>query len=228
MRIEHVALKGTREGLVLYLDPTAEFSSLMEELAQHLKKSAQFLQGASVSCYAGEKEMEEKQRTALDGLLKEHGLEISRWLTTEEIGLTAKSPVVREEEQMAQTWDEGIVEGSCLFVDRTLRSGQKVEYSGHVIVLGDVNPGAEIFAGGNVFVLGALRGVAHAGAIGDRKATVSAISLMPTQLRIADLVTRPPEDTDEGRGPEIARIKDDRLIVETLVIGGRRGKGALR
>ena len=72
------------------------------------------------------------------------------------------------------------------------------------------------FASGNIVVLGTLRGVAHAGASGDREASVSAGHLNPTQLRIADLVTRAPDKEEEEYGPEIARIKDGRLLVERL------------
>ncbi|MDR3288098.1 MAG: septum site-determining protein MinC [Peptococcaceae bacterium] len=228
MRTEHVALKGTREGLALYLDPELDFSLLMEELRQHLEKSSGFLQGAKVRCFAGENPFEEKQRLELTNVLNKYGLNLTGWFTAKDTGVTLRSQNGQEEDKSKPILDEGMVEGTCVFVDRTMRSGQKVVHSGHVIVQGDVNPGAEIVAGGNIIVLGALRGVAHAGATGERKATVIAFLLTPTQLRIADLVTRAPEDDEEWRGPEIARIKNEQLIVESLVIGGRRGKGKAR
>lgn len=103
-----------------------------------------------------------------------------------------------------------------ILVQRTLRSGQTIEYAGNVVVLGDVNPGAEIIAGGHVVVMGALRGVVHAGALGDQSATITAFLLEPTQLRIASHITRPPDgmNTLEVIEPEIARIKDDMVIIE--------------
>ncbi|NMA69268.1 MAG: septum site-determining protein MinC, partial [Desulfitobacterium sp.] len=117
------------------------------------------------------------------------------------------------------------IEGPSLFVERTLRSGASIQYNGHVILIGDVNPGAEIVASGNIVVIGSLKGVAHAGATGNREAMVSAYHLAPTQLRIADLVTRSPEEQEEWRGPECARIKDGNLVVESLPLNGIRGKG---
>lgn len=223
-RTEHLALKGTRDGLVLYLDPNVEFSVVIEELEQHLEKSSQFLQGASVRCYGGEKEYSEEQHEALTELLNRYDLHLTGWLTAEDVYNATRKPMLHEGEKEQHFGEEGIVEGKCLFVDHTLRSGQSIQYDGHVIVVGDVNPGAEIVASGNIAVLGALRGVAHAGATGERIATVSAYQLAPTQLRISDLVTRAPESEEEWRGPEIARIKDDQLIVEGLAIIGRRGK----
>lgn len=219
-----MAIKGTRDGLVLYLDPVADFEVLMKELDRLLKNSVQFLQGASVRCYAGKKEYTEDEHARLGTVLREQQLELTGWLTSDEVYVPSKAQSYATEGKETRLWEEGMVEGSCLFVERTLRSGKSVQFDGHVVVLGDVNPGAEIIATGNIAVLGSLRGVAHAGATGDRKATVSAYNLAPTQLRIADLVTRGPEDEADGRGPEIARIKDDQLIVEAAGMNGWRGK----
>ncbi len=222
-RTEYVALKGTREGLVLYLDPTADFEVLMNELAKLLTNSVQFLQGANVRCYAGKKEYTEDERARLWLALKEYQLEPLGWVTSEEVFVPGKFQSHATENKETRLWEEGMAEGSCLFVERTLRSGKSVQFDGHVIVLGDVNPGAEIIASGNIVVLGSLRGVAHAGATGERKASVSAYHLAPTQLRIADLVTRSPEEEAGGRGPEIAIIKDDQLVVESAGMNGWRG-----
>lgn len=223
-RTEHVALKGTRDGLVLYFDPVADFELLMKELDKLLKSSEQFLQGADVRCYAGKKEFSEDELVTLANILRENKLELAGWLTEEEVYVPGKTQSYASEAREARLIEEGAVEGRCLFMERTLRSGKSVQFEGHVVVLGDVNPGAEIIATGNIVVLGSLRGVAHAGATGDRKASVSAYHLAPTQLRIADLVTRAPDDGTDGRGPEIARIKDDQLMVEAAGMNGWRSK----
>ncbi|HWQ42126.1 MAG TPA: septum site-determining protein MinC [Desulfosporosinus sp.] len=223
-RTEHVAIKGTREGLVLYLDSTVDFELLMNELDKLLEESVQFLQGATVQCYAGEKKYTKDEHAVLSTILRKHRLELTGWLTTEEVYVPSKAQPYASEDRETHHWEDGMTEGNCLFVQRTLRSGKSVQFEGHVIVIGDVNPGAEIIATGNIVVLGSFRGVAHAGAKGDRNASVSAYHLAPTQLRIADLVTRAPDDDADGRGPEIARIKDDQLIVDAVIMNGQRGK----
>jgi septum site-determining protein MinC len=76
----------------------------------------------------------------------------------------------------------------------TLRSGDHQHAAGSLLVLGDVNPGAQISAAGHVMVWGRLRGIAHAGRSGDRSATIVALQLHPLQLRIADLVARGPAE----------------------------------
>jgi septum site-determining protein MinC len=102
-----------------------------------------------------------------------------------------------------------------ILVRRTLRSGQVVQHPGHVVVIGDVNPGAEIIAGGDVVVWGKLRGVVHAGATGDDGAVVCALSLTPLQLRIGNYIARAPE----GRAglpeqPEMAHVQEGDIVAE--------------
>jgi septum formation inhibitor MinC len=101
---------------------------------------------------------------------------------------------------------------STLYHRGTLRGGQALHNLGNLVVVGDVNPGAELVASGDIVVFGALRGVAHAGAQGDRAARVIALELAPTQLRIATLIAT----SDAGlkpRGPEHASIVDERILV---------------
>ncbi len=105
----------------------------------------------------------------------------------------------------------------AVLVQRTIRSGQTLKHPDHIVILGDVNPGAEIIAGGNIIVLGNLRGLAHAGAFGNQSAVVAAFRLEPTQLRIADYITRAPDDEiNETVYPEVACIKDGVVFIEKL------------
>jgi septum site-determining protein MinC len=116
---------------------------------------------------------------------------------------------------------EDLVDDNTILLQRTLRSGQSLHYDGNVVVLGDLNPGSEVVAKGNVIIMGVLRGVVHAGACGDENAVVMAFRLQPTQLRIANHITRPPDDEPENAGqPEMARIKDGVVTIETFPIGG--------
>jgi len=109
---------------------------------------------------------------------------------------------------------------NTILIQKTLRCGQSFYYNGNVVVLGDVNPGAEIKATGSVVVMGALRGMVHAGIGNNESATVAAFKLQPTQLRIAGHITRAPEgEDDSAERPEIARIKDGVVTIEALHIG---------
>ncbi|ABZ85255.1 septum site-determining protein minc [Heliomicrobium modesticaldum Ice1] len=135
--------------------------------------------------------------------------------TTEPADCFGGSPSDMQTAILTQGGDE-----RTLLIQRTLRSGQTVRYPGHVVILGDVNPGAEVVAGGNIIVMGVFRGVAHAGAMGSDEAVVTAYRLRPTQLRIANHITRPPDEEEEGpEHPEIARIRDGMVTIERYHYG---------
>ena len=122
---------------------------------------------------------------------------------------------------MNQFLAENLDNEKTLLLQKTLRSGQSIHYAGNVVVLGDVNPGAEIVAAGHVVVFGALRGVVHAGASGEEGATVTAFSLAPTQLRIGSHITRPPDGAAfiSPDHPEIAKVRDGSVVIEKYLPG---------
>jgi septum site-determining protein MinC len=127
-------------------------------------------------------------------------------------------------------------------VDHVVRSGQILSHSGHVVVLGDVNPGASVIAGGDIIVWGRLSGMAHAGSMGDQTAVVCALEMVPAQLRIGELIARP-EDVEDASpprphsrssrrstamdavphqsGPEIAHIQENKIVVDPWDSGQR-------
>ena len=109
---------------------------------------------------------------------------------------------------------------NALYMPHTVRSGQRVVHTGHLIIGGDVNPGAEVIAEGSIVVFGTLRGVAHAGSAGDETATITAGSMRPQLVRIAGQIARAPEEsgqtTSAQRAPEIARIENEIIQVFPL------------
>lgn len=103
---------------------------------------------------------------------------------------------------------------STLYHNGTVRGGQSLQHVGNIVIAGDVNPGAELVATGDILVFGSLRGVAHAGAQGDRSARVYALRLEPTQLRIATCIAA--EAGAKGTAatePQAALLQDDRIVV---------------
>ena len=98
----------------------------------------------------------------------------------------------------------------------TLRGGQALHNVGNIVVIGDVNPGAELIAGGDIAVFGSLRGVAHAGAQGDAGARVYAVDLSPTQLRIATLIAADAGGREVPKQPEAACVQNERITIVPL------------
>jgi septum site-determining protein MinC len=139
---------------------------------------------------------------------REHSLDTDN-LTTEKPGLPGQGYTAPQ--------DRAIYANSLL-LQETLRSGRSIYHEGHVVVIGDVNPGAEIIAGGNVVVWGKLRGLVHAGAHGDDSTMICALDLSPTQLRIADQIAISPGSKRRKPVPEQASIQDNRIVAEAWVI----------
>lgn len=107
-----------------------------------------------------------------------------------------------------------IASGGDLIIRRTLRSGQKVHSEGSVIIWGDVHESAEIIAGRDIVVLGKLQGIAHAGCYGDVTSTVFALTLAPSQIRIADKISRSSENSIVNSYPEIAYVEGDSIYIK--------------
>lgn len=219
-----VSFKGTREGLIITLGEGAWDAVLAELSAQLRRPGAQsFFHGARVLLETGLRALAVTQIEELIALLAQH-----------EMTLTSVSGTAGTQDAFAQVRaalpappPESLVAPPppppsdnaptyALLIQRTLRSGQVCQYAGTVVVIGDVNPGAQIVAEGDVIVWGKLRGVVHAGAAGDARAIVGALILAPTQLRIGHLIARPPDAVDRRARalPEIARVRGEQIIVE--------------
>ena len=109
-----------------------------------------------------------------------------------------------------------------LFLRRTIRSGQAIHHASSIVILGDVNPGAEVVASGDIIVWGVLRGMVHAGYPNNENAIVCSLLLAPVQLRIAHLLSRPPDGFQVQARPEFATIKNGQIVVEAWLNGHGR------
>lgn len=209
-----IQIKGLRDGLLVSLDD-APWEEQRSALLLQVDSQPAFFQGARLALDVASQVLHVNELVELRDQLSERGIAlwavISESPTTEHtaqlLGLATRISKPRPEENR-QFAVENLGEDTALFLSRTLRSGTRIEFAGHVVVYGDVNPGAEIVAEGNVIVWGRVRGMIHAGSKGNRKALICALDLSPTQLRIADEVSAMLKPQDEPR-PEVARINDD-------------------
>ncbi len=217
-----VRLKGTPEGLRLKVG-TLPWEAVLDGLKQSLAASRGFFRGGKVIVELSGRSLDEATLRALQRLLDAHDLTL--WAViggdaaTERLvrayGIRARLTPAAERQQAVET-----AGATALFMRRTLRSGQSLQFPGDVTLVGDVNPGAELIAGGSVVVWGRVRGLVHAGALGDRGAIVCALDLNPAQLRIADLIGRPPEQRRRKPQPEMAHAEGEAIIVEVWRVKG--------
>ena len=217
MSEDKIKIKGENDGLMLGFPVDMPFSEIMEELGQKLESGAGFfLRGTLVRVPRDRFAKEELAQ--MQELFRTHGL-ICRLAKLE----PAVSPAPAREKvkkHVAEVSQETAVETQelqrMLVIDKTLRGGQAVETEGSVIVFGNVNPGAQITAGGSVDVRGTCRGVVHAGAAGDSTAFIIADHLMPTQIRIANYVARSPDEPEYSGKAERAYVKDGQIVIEPI------------
>src|SRR5512142_1284314 len=206
-----IQIKGLRDGLLVSLDD-APWEEQRAALLTQVDSQPAFFHGARLAMDVASQVLHVNELVELRDQLSERGISlwavISESPTTEHtaqlLGLATRVSKPRPEESR-QYSVEDLGEETALFLNRTLRSGTRIEFSGHVVVMGDVNPGAEIVAEGNVIIWGRLRGMVHAGSKGNRSAVICALDLSPTQLRIADEVSAMLKPRENPR-PERARI----------------------
>ena len=214
-------IKGINDGILVELDEQ-NWEDSQTELFTKIEEKQAFFQGARLVLAVGSQalsaeEIEEvrkklsKQDVQLFGILSNNN---ATQKNAKSLGLEVESSFyTKKTDEKVEPLDTLISGEPALFLHRTMRSGYKISYQGHVVILGDVNPGAEIIASGSVVVWGRLRGTAHAGAEGDRDAVVCALDLSPMQLRIASKIATTPQDQEIPK-PEMAKIVQDQIIAE--------------
>jgi septum site-determining protein MinC len=222
-----VQIKGIREGLLITLGE-GPWPEARQSLLEQVKQQADFLRGARIIINVGAQEIRAADLGQLRDILSDAGLTLWGILsnstvteqTAQSLGLATRIGRSRPERETPSVDTTMSGEGAVL-IRRTLRSGFSLQHAGHVIVIGDINPGAEVVAGGDVVVWGHLRGMVHAGADGDEEAVVCALDLSPTQLRIAGQIAVTPKRSGKPQ-PEIARIVDGNVVAELWKAAGKK------
>lgn len=214
----NVQIKGVRDGLLVTLGE-GEWGELQTALLAHIQERAGFFQGARVALDVGNQILRAAELGNLRDRLSEMG--ISLWAilsnspateqTAQVLGLATRIFTPRPERTIKSPNSNHSDGEVAIFVQRTLRSGMRVTFQGNVVVMGDVNPGAEVIASGSIIIWGRLKGSVHAGAEGNEKAVVCALDLHPTQLRIANVISMTPEKKGKLQ-PEIAHIEHGQVV----------------
>lgn len=215
-----IEIKGIRDGLLFVLSD-GEWAEARQGLLEHVDQQGDFLRGARVALDVGTHILKAVDLGGLRNELSERGLTLWAVLsssptteqTSQTLGLATRISKPLPDRAL-HSLDTSLSGGDpAVLVKRTLRSGFRLEHPGSVVVIGDVNPGAEIVAGGDVIVWGRLRGMVHAGAEGYEEAIVCALDLAPTQLRIAGLIAITPKRRGKSQ-PEMARIENKQVVAE--------------
>lgn len=225
---ETVSIKGISDGLLITLSASDEWLTITSELANRLDEKTDFFNGAKVTVNLGERPVPKYELTSLKALLERRGMMLA--VVQSDSSTTIESATALDlrtahinsrtvertlsEEDLDIPIDPEETGTTGVLVHRTLRSGRTVHSDGHVVIIGDVNPGAKIIAAGDIVVWGKLRGMVHAGAEGDESAVICALDMSPNQLRIAGHIATSPKDRRKRINPEAARVRDNQIVVE--------------
>ncbi len=192
-----------RNEIIIKISEEAEFESILEMLDKKLPVLKKLYKEAKnpirvTGKFLKDKEMEEIKKI----VKKEINVDIT-FDNVNELGLSG----------IKKTYEQSVENSETYFFKGGMRSGQRVESEGSIVILGDVNSGSEVIAGENIVVLGVLRGLAHAGAKGNKKAMIACHKIECPQLRIADMLKEiEKEELEEKK--QFAYIENEAIILE--------------
>lgn len=219
MDLENIVIfKGGRDGIIVILDKEASFSDIKTVFIQKLQDAKDFFSGAKVNMrFKGRILRQNQQDELLEVLSGQNVLNISFLHEFE----THKDDIIEQPANWFAT-ENAIDTSMTKYHIGILRSGQCIEYPGSIVIIGDVNPGAQVLAGGNVIVLGTLKGNVHAGRdSGAYKPFVMALGMYPVQIGIGNVIARSPDGIyDQKQEPKesvlIAYLSNDQIYIEPV------------
>ena len=221
-----VIFKGTKNGIIVVLDENTPYDDLKNVLAEKTIEAKDFFKNAKTAVkFRGANITDSQEQELIDIINKNTDLSISFVINEADapefskLRFAPKPPEEKDEGKLDQLISEALVTAKknlTTFHKGSVRSGQAIRFPGSIVVIGDVNPGGELIAEGNIIVLGMLKGLAHAGCSGSHECFVAALNMRPTQLRIAELIACFPEE-ESGGVPQYAYIKENQIYVEPLI-----------
>lgn len=201
-----ITINSAKDEIIIKLNPEATQEEILEKLKKKLTDLKKLYKEAQNPILITGKVLTKKESLEIKNMILDKiDVEI-RFEVNQNLGLHG----------ITKSFNKEIESSETKFFKGSVRSGQRIEYEGSLVILGDVNFGAEVIAGDNVIVLGVLRGLAHAGAKGNKKAIIAASSIECLQIRISDIIKefeKQSEDEVISR-KNYAYVEEDKIIVE--------------
>jgi len=228
-----VIIKGSKNGITVFLDEEMPFEELLENVSDKFKNASKFFNNATMAIsFDGRNLSAEEEKRILNVISDVSELNIVcvldenndiKSVYEEAVKKAMNSFNISHQPERQKITDP---KTTCMFYKGTLRSGQVFEADGSVVVLGDVNPGGKVVAKGSVIVLGSLKGNIFAGVDGNENAFVVALEMSPMQIKIGDIIARSSDSgvnkISKGKNkskilePKIAYVYDQNIYVEDL------------
>ena len=202
-----VKIKGMKAGLMLSFTRGAKFDDIRANIQNKLESgNSFFIRGTTA--YVPKDTLPTDQIEVLRKMFHQHGM----LFRTELPKIKAKVKNTESTKKLQPEEDPQ----QMIVINRTVRGGQEIKTRSSVLICGNVNPGAQIIAGGSIDVRGVCRGMVHAGAFGNTNAFIVADHLIPMQIRIADMIARSPDVMESSETAERASIKNGHIVIEPI------------
>ena len=201
-----VSINLKTDEILIKVDDNAEQNDIINELSMKLIELKKLYQDEKTPIRVTGKilknvEMEEIEKT----IKNEINVEI-RFDTPTSLGLHS----------ITRSYKKDVATSETTFHKGSLRSGQRIEVEGSLVIIGDVNSGAEAVAGDNIVVIGNLRGLAHAGAKGNKEAIIATSTLDTVQIRISNIVKEIEKDEEMVYEHAYIYVKDEQIVIEKI------------
>ena len=200
MKTGDILINLRKDSVVIKIEENLKLDEIVKELKRKLPEPKRLYQDDKTPIEVIGKVLKNSEMDVIQKLIKEQIDVDIEFETPKTLGLYG----------IKKTFNKEIEDSTTKFVKSSLRSGTKIEYEGSVVILGDVNAGAEVVAEDNIVILGNLRGLAHAGAKGNKKAIIAANMIDCPQIRIANII-KEKEATEEK---QIGTIKNYAYVDE--------------
>lgn len=189
---------------VIKIQEAAEQKNIIKELKQKLPELKKLYKEEKMPIRVTGKALKNMEMDEIENTIKEYlDIEVN-FDMPKELGLSS----------IVKTFSQTVKISETTFHRGSVRSGKKIEAEGSIAILGDVNSGAEIIATDNIVVIGSLRGLAHAGAKGNKEAIVAAGNFDAVQVRIANIVKEIDRDEDIAKNQVYIHVEGEEIIVE--------------
>jgi len=206
---QHIMIKGVKDGLLFLLDDQCDFDVIIEELKHKIEKTHQQLLSGPlihITIKLGNRTISEEQSKQLTEIIRSQGNLIIH-------AIDSNVPAVSK------------AHAELKVLSAIVRAGQEIEYDGDLLLLGDVHPGGVLRSTGDIYVLGALRGTAYAGIKGRTESIIAASVLRPTQMKIADILSKPLDEYELSDGlMEYAYLENEQISIQKLTLLHRENR----
>lgn len=198
-----VSINLRTDEIIIKIDDNAEQFDITKELAIKLLELKKLYQDSKTPIRVTGKILKNSEIEEIESLIKKEINVKVRFDTPTSLGLHS----------ITRSYKKDVATSETIYHKGSLRSGQKIEVEGSIVIIGDVNSGAEVIAGDNIVIIGTLRGLAHAGAKGNKEAIIATSTLDAVQLRISNIV-KEIDKNEQVYEHVYIYVKDDQIIIE--------------